>query len=149
MLGYSSGSTALKVGWGATCHKMSDVTYERIDIVNNKQINHGTLIGVNPRITHEGKPAVVANFTYSDIWYERQAISIGIPVSFANVQNLTLSNLRGESGNWSSISLIGASEQYSIDDIHFHNVTLDGRLLTEKALGEGMVAKFAEHLTFS
>merc|ERR1712216_818637 len=83
MLGYSSGSMALKVGWGATSHKIRDVAYERIDIVNNKQINHGTLIGVNPRITHQGKPAVVANFTYSDIWYEHQNINIGIPVSFA------------------------------------------------------------------
>ena len=75
---------AMKVGWGATCHTMANVEYLRIDIVNNKMAlpgnGAGTLIGVNPRITHTDKPVLITNFSYTDIWYVRRANTTLPPV---------------------------------------------------------------------
>ena len=144
MLGLNSGSISMKVGWGATCRRIYNVSYTRIDVASVVGQRSGTLIGVDPQITHKSKPALIANFSYSDVWHEALQTTILIPVSYANVQNFTLRNIQGDAG---SISLVGHSAEYGVSGFHFHNVSVGGKLLAStKDLAKVV---FASDVTFS
>eukprot|EP01047_Picozoa_sp_COSAG01_P007554 COSAG01_NODE_288_length_19394_cov_29.544960_11_plen_240_part_00 len=144
MLGLNSGSISMKVGWGATCHRMYNVFYSHIDVASVVGQRPGTLIGVDPQITHKSKPALIANFSYSDVWHEQLRTTILIPVSYANVRNFTLRNVRGAAG---AISLVGHSTEYNISGFHFHNVSVGGKLLASTQDLAKVV--FASDVTFN
>jgi hypothetical protein len=151
MLGFNSGSMSLKVGWGSTARHMGNISYDQIDIVNNQARigGMGNIIGFDIEITHSNAPVLISNFSFSNIRYDEQAIQLVIPHGYAKIRGVSFTNVSGEKGNFSSIGLNGASDEWNIANVAFNNVRVGGELVTEKALSGGMVAKHAENITFS
>lgn len=152
MVGYNSGSISLKVGWGATCRRIFNISYTNIDIINNKRpggdMYHGAVIGFDLEITHISHPVSISNISYTNVRYENQALFVKATGGFATIRNVYFNNITAEQGDFSSLTVVGNSSKYDIEGVLFKNVRVGGKLVTHDALNHGMKVAYAKNITF-